>query len=277
MSRIYTPCLIFLQLLLGQVFAMDAGGANYTQYVWKKPILAATIKTSQSKKRGRGPASTVPSDEIQPEPFKNDIWLNSVFVEDRAGVMNQMKNQFAEWDRIERYRQNWDIESTGLYETPDMGTKKAWFNRMLLRYADKRLTGEIKDAAEGSTMDRVRSVKQALKPDTTAEISQNIKLKFKARVLRMSGEMRVVNPWVECETTFNTRGDINSRVARNFESLGIRSEVNYQISDGQWQASFSKPLTNNITAVLTSAQSDSEMAFVDMDRNTLQLFYNTPF
>lgn len=278
MRNIYYPCLILLQLVCTLAAASELKlEQRYTQYIWQKPVVIEQYKVVTREARGRGPASAVPSDDMESLPLEEKIWLSNVFVEDSSGAMNGMRTQLEAWDRREEYRRNWDIGSTGLYETPDRAGKKAWFNRMLLRYADKRLSGELKNAEEGSTMQRMRTVKQALRPNTEAQISNNIKLKFKARVLRLSAIMRVINPWVESETTFNVRGEVNSRLAKNFKDLGIRTEVNYQVTDGVYNAQISKPLSQNVTAVLSSAQSDSEVAFADMDRNTVQLIYSTPF
>lgn len=280
MSKYCTLCLIVLQLLSWGVSGSELEPVqSYVCYVTQVPeqVDVYIIKSEPKTQKGRGPASTIPRDDLEVMPPQDQIWLTSVFIEDSHGVMNNMKNQLQEWERIEEYRRNWDIESTNLYNTPDRDRKKAWFNRMLLRYADKRLSGELKDASEGSTLHRVRNVRQALRPDTEAKISNNIKLKFKARVLQMSGIMRIENPWLESETTFRANGDIQTRVAKEFKSLGLRTEVLYQIDQGQYQAYISKPITNNVTAVVSSAQGDNEVAFADMDRNTVQLIYSTPF
>jgi hypothetical protein len=254
---------------------------SYTQYVWQRPLTFATFNIlsheSNKKKATRGPASAVPRDDMEAMPLESGMWLSSVWVEDRAGVMNGMAHQLQEWERMEEYRRNWDIESTTLYNTPDREQKKAWFNRMLLRYADKRLGGELRNAEEGSTLQRIRTAKAALRPDTEASISENVKIKFKARVLQLRGIMRIINPWVESETSFDVQGRIHSRLAKNFEDLGIRTEVNYWVHEDFYNATISKPLGNNVTAVLSSAQGPNEIAFADMDRNTLQLVYSTAF
>jgi hypothetical protein len=274
-SNIFKHCPIFIQFLVifGLGFSVQADEL-VTQYVWSQP---KKVSSKTLKKRGRGPASAVPADDYQPVPLESKVWLSNVFVEDRHGVMNSMKDQVNQWERVEEYRRNWDIGSTGLYHTPDRGQKKAWFSRMILRYADKRLSGEMKNAAEGSTLARVSNVRQALRPNTTASISKNFKLKFKARILQMRGIVRLINPWVESETEINARGEVNSRVAKNFEELGVRADIHYQVSEGTYQASISKPLGSNVTAIVTSAQTDSEVAFSNMDNNTFQLVYSTPF
>lgn len=279
MSKVFTLCLIFLQttVLAGAVSELELK-ESYVRYVTVVPVKVDVVTFKlRKRKASRGPASMIPRDDVEAVPQQDKIWLSSVFVEDNAGVMNNIKDQLQTWQQMEEYRRNWDIESTGLYETPDDGRKKAWFNRMLLRYADKRLSGEMKNADKGSTLSRVSNVRQALRPSSEASISQNVKLKFKARILQLQGTMNIINPWVESETTFNANGEIHTRVAKNLESIGVRAEVFYQVHDGQYQAVISKPLTNNVTAVLSSAQSDNEVAFADIDRNTVQLIYSTPF
>lgn len=290
MSNYFNLCLLFIQLIL---VSNQAGASSpeavealqleqsFIQYVWEKPVRVENyllITSIEAESRlSRGPASAIPSDHVESMPIEDKIWLSQVWVEDNSGVMNGMAAQVQAWERMEEYRRNWDIESTGLYNTPDRERKKAWFNRMLLRYADKRLSGELKDAEAGSTLQRVRSVKQALRPNTEAQISNNIKLKFKARIIQMRAIMNVINPWVESETTFNARGEVNSRLSKNFEDLGFRADLNYQVTEGVYSAQLSKPLGNNVTAVLSSFQSHSEVAFADMDRNTVQLIYSTAF
>lgn len=283
MSKVLPVCLFILQLVGGHAFAgiedQLSFRDSYTQYVWQAPMTIATytIVSTPKKKASRGPASAVPRDDMEAMPLESGIWLNSVWVEDRAGVMTGMAQQLQDWERMEEYRRNWDIESTTLYQTPDREQKKAWFNRMLLRYADKRLGGELREADEGSALQRISSAREALRPDTEASISENVKIKFKARILQLRGIMRVINPWVESETSFDVQGRIHSRLSKNIESLGIRTEVNYWVHEDLYNATISKPLGNNITAVLSSAQGPNEIAFADMDRNTVQLIYSTAF
>ncbi len=297
MSTFLLPCLIFLQLAVTTLLTMglcpqakakwDRFSEYPVRYVWQSPQyfypaltveVTAQSDTIQKKRRAsRGPASTVPRDDIQPEPITQEIWLNNVWVEDSAGVMNQIKNEFSNWEKIEEYRRNWDIESTGLYETPDRGSKRNFFSKMMFRYLDKRVSGELKNAEEGSALQKVRSVKQALKPNTTASISNNIKLKFRAKLLRMRAYMKIVNPWVNAETEFNVNGRVFSRLQKRFESLGVDTRFEYRLHDNDYTASVSKPLGNNITAVVSSTQSASKVAFMGDADSTFQLQYYTSF
>jgi len=297
MSIFLLPCLIFMQLAVFTLTAMgfscplkaaveDRFEEYPIQYVWDSPRyfypavevnLVSHIQTKVKKARGRGPASTVPRDDIHPEPLSHEIWLNNVWVEDSAGVMNQMKNEFSNWEKKEEYRRNWDIESTGLYDTLDRGQKKNWFSKMLFKYVDKRLSGELKNAEEGSALQKVRSVKQALKPNTTASISNNIKLKFRAKILRMRAYMRIVNPWVKAETEFNVNGRVYTRVQKRFESLGVDTRFEYRLHDNTYTASVSKPLGNNITAIVSNVKTVQSDVIQHDAGSTFQLQYYTSF
>lgn len=295
MSTFLLPCLMFIQLAVSTLImfgfnnSVEAASDRFieypAQYVWSNPkyfypALEVEVSTqTQEKKpaRGRAPASTVPRDDIQPAPVTQEIWLNNVWVEDSAGVMNQMKNEFANWERTEQYRRNWDIESTGQYDTPERSRKKAWFSKMLFRYIDKRISGELKNASKGSTLQKVRSVKQALKPNSTAAISKNIKLKFRAKILRMRAYMRIINPWVKAETEFNINGQVFSRFQRRFEDLGVDTKLEYRLHDNDFTASVSKPLGNNITAVVSSTQPMSRASSGNAADSTFQLQYYTSF
>ncbi len=294
MSIFLLPCLMFIQMVVStflmfgfnaQVEAASDRFQEYpAQYVWNSPKyfypaikMEVSTHLKEVRTRGRGPASTVPNDDIQPAPAAQEIWLNNVWVEDSAGVMNQMKNEFAAWERMEEYRRQWDIESTGQYDTPDRSDKQKWFNKMLLRYADKRITGELKNAEVGSTLQKVRSVKQALRPNSTASISQNIKLKFRAKIMKMRAYMRVENPWVNSETEFTINGRVFSRFHKRFEDLGVDTKLEYRLHNNDFTASVSKPLGNNITAVVSSTQPVSKGGTANAADSIFQLQYYTSF
>lgn len=292
-GTIYRQCKKFGQVMacLASLSISIASGAAseekvlvhdaFTEFGWENPRYVMlydvdnsqeiNIKETKKKKVSRGPASLIPRDDMEALPaVQDEVWLSNVFVEDRAGVMNNMVQTFSEWERMEEYRQNWDIGSTGLYNTPDMEQKRAWFNRMILRYAEKRFTGELKNAEAGSTLKKIETAQKALRPDTSASITKNFKIKFRAKVLRMQGQMLLINPWVESETIFRADGRINTRVSKTFEDLGVRTDFNYQVKEGFWEARMAKPLTQTVQAVISSRK-------IEQIDNTVQLIYNTRF
>lgn len=290
MSTFLLPCLLFIQLMVStftifgfnnQVEAVPNRFTEYpAQYVWQTPRYYYPVMVEfevQKKVKGRGPASAVPSDDIQPVPATHEAWLSSVWVEDSAGVMNEMRNNFTAWREREQYRQNWNIESTGYYDTPNRKYKKKWFNRMLLRYADKRLMGRIKNAKKGSALSKVRTMKTALKPNSTASISKNFKLKFSAKVLKGRAYMRLINPWVKAETEFTLNGRVYSRFQKNFKELGIDTKLEYRLHQNNYTASVRKPLGHNITAMVSTTQSVAKSSVANSANSIFQLQYYTSF
>jgi len=110
----------------------------------------------------RGPSNFIPQDELYTAPIENKPWINYVFVETNEGNLNAMKDQFDEWSEREEYVKNWNLESTGMYDIADQKKRKNYFNRQLLKYADKRLSGEVKNAEEGSNFHKIGQVEKAV-------------------------------------------------------------------------------------------------------------------
>lgn len=260
-------CLIFLQLFFLQTTSRDL--LNLSQ-------LPASDKKAP-RKGGRGPASTIPRDDIRSALAEERIWLSNVWVEDKVGVMNRMKGEFAHWERVENYRNFWGIESTGLYDTPAQREKVGWFKKMLLRYVDKRFSHEMKDARRGSTLQKMRVMKSALRPSSTAELSRNIRLRFRAKLLRMKVYMKIENPWVESETEVSIRGNIISRFRRDFKDFGIKTSLEYRFREGDYTASFSKKISPHVTAIFSTTQPLVEPLFWGSTNSAFQLRYYTSF
>ena len=76
-----------------------------------------------------------------------------------------------------------------------MDEKKKYLEKNILRYMDKRLTGEIKRADKGTTLHRMGQVKKTLRPQTRVKLSENYRLRFRAKVLRGFMRMKFENPF----------------------------------------------------------------------------------
>ena len=88
-------------------------------------------KTETLKKEGtplvhssRGPDSFVAGDQVNPLPLEKRLWVQDVFIEDDVGVLVNIKGQINTWQQMEQHRQQWNIGSTGLYDTPQDVEKK---------------------------------------------------------------------------------------------------------------------------------------------------------
>ncbi len=138
-----------------------------------------------NKSVSRAPAAV--DEEVLTIPFNNEdsfFTNDNMFAEDDAGVMKDMKTNLSNWEKTEEYARVWDLQRTGLYVTPTSSEKGKYISKRLLRYADKRLSGEMKKADEGSTLHKVSRVEKNLRPNASVNMSKNFGLKFKARVLQ---------------------------------------------------------------------------------------------
>ena len=233
--------------------------------------------SSNKKSSGRAPANFVPDDHIQSKPMEQEIWLENVFVEDKAGVLVSIKKDFEKWRETEEYRKLWDIKSTGLYETPDSQQKNNYFFKRILKYADKRLSGEIKQAEEGSTLHRVGQIEKAVKPETEAKITDNIKLSLKARVLQGRAIVLVKNPYVDCHANVDMDGSVDVHVKKDLEDLGVSAELTYRVDEKSYEARFDRKLTDKVRASLTRKQYDGNDPYRQSDDNRLKFVYSTVF
>lgn len=229
------------------------------------------------KSRTRAPSNFIPNDEIWGAPVENKEFIQKIFVETDEGTLRNANNQFIAWEETAEYARLWNLETTGLYVVPDQKARKAFFDRQLLRYADKRLSGEVKHAEEGSTLHAVGQAQKALSPNAEATILPSVKLKFKARVLQGKAFMIIDNPYVDAVAQINMQGEASMNVKRQFASVGMATEVDYQVSTETWVARVDKSITDRITARVSSAQSQNDMAFSNESNRTIELVFGMLF
>lgn len=229
------------------------------------------------KREGRAPASMVPSDDFRPEPAAHKLWVRNILAEDSGGVLNRVKADLENWKKIEDYREKWNVESTGLYKTPDYEDKKEYLSRHFLKYLDKRISGEIKGADQGTALHRVNQVQKALKPSTAVKVSKLIKLKFKAKVLQREARLIVDNPWIDYSTEMDMEGQVTMKMGKTFKELGVDCKVDYDVDEGHYVAHVDKKITETISGRVSSYQSDKDVAFSEESNRIFQLMYNLPF
>jgi hypothetical protein len=273
--KIFTDRLNFSHLLLIALVCTSVQAGEKVSKAENAKLLSSL--NPYTKVQSRGPSNFVPDEEASDLPNNVVLWYENILVEDQAGVMRSMRATYDQWEQEEEYAKNWSVESTGLYSIKDKDDRVNHFNRHILKYVDKRLSGEIKQAEEGSSLHRVGSVQKALKPQTRVEIAKNFKLKFKARVLQGKALMYVENPWVNNQTTVKADGGIHVNMNKDIKLLGLRANLDYEVNERHYVASLNKSLTKEITARVTSSQEDTEVAFTEFDNQTFEVLYNLSF
>lgn len=241
-------CLTFRRILCGTILCAS----------FSVSAIEAT-KTSVTRK----PAAV--DEEVLTVPLMADDSIftkEKIFAEDDAGVMRDVKGQMASWEKTEEYAKLWDLQSTGLYTTPTSSQKGKYLSKKILRYADKRVSGEMKKSEEGSTFHKMKTVEQNLRPNAAVNVSKNFGFKFKARVLQGKAMVEVKNPWIECNATVAVNGRANIITRKEFKELGLASGAEYSFNDSQFLTYIDQQLTDNIKARVsnTSGATDDSRA-----------------
>jgi hypothetical protein len=229
---------------------------------------------TQKISKGRAPASAFAAEEFEQAPAAQTIWLQKVWIADHAGVMDRVRNTFDYWDSQEEYAKNWNLESTGLFDIRDSKERASYFGSNILKYVDKRISGEIKNAEEGSAFHTVGQVQEALKPDAEVGLTENYKLKFRARVLEGKGTMLLINPYCEASMVVKLNGELNLVAKKKFDDIDTEAGIDVSVDEGRWLASIDHKITDNLIA-----RASSELK-VDFSRETdtkLEFYFRTSF
>lgn len=298
-------CLNFghLSVLLLSILFSNLAFCGFEAQDDQENIIMLKMLNPSFRVRGRGPSNFIPDDQIQPLPLEDKKWTQQILVEDSAGVLVGIREDLSKWQRTQEYAKMWNLESTGVYDVDSIATKKAYLQRMILKYADKRLSGEVKNAEEGSTLHSVGQAQKALKPNAEASVSENIKLKFKARVLQGKAIMEVKNPYIEYVSSANLKGEINLdakkefkevgiktaanyradqdnlkvNVVKSFEELNVQAQIDYEVSNESWTASLTKPIYKKLIGRVSSSQSEEEMILGGESNQVMEVMFNTSF
>ncbi len=222
----------------------------------------------------RDPASA-PEEEVLTMPRFDQPIMSVIFADDDAGVMSGMRNSLNDWEKTEEYSKTWNLESTGLYKTPTIIEKKKMIANKLLKYADKRLAGEVKTAEEGSAFHAVGKVEKSLRPNATVPVAKNISLKFKARVLQGKAVVEVKNPWVEFHATASVNG-VRVLTQKEFKELGSTTGIEYYTKNSQLVAYLDQSITANIKARVSTTQSGDSFLANDAEKK-LEMTATFPF
>jgi hypothetical protein len=230
-----------------------------------------------AKTTHRKPASAVPDEEVLTAPYEQKVLMQQIFAEDDAGVMRGIRNSLESYQQTEDYAKLWNLQSTGLYNTPSLEQKKYMITSNVLTYADKRLAGEIRNAEEGSGLQSIGKAEKALRPNAEVGISKSVSVKFKARVLQGKILMEVKNPVVEFESSVNARGKLHVISKKEFRSIGFTAGAEFRVSEGESVIFADQALTQNIKARVSSNQVNHQKAFSNDADKRLEMMAYFPF
>jgi hypothetical protein len=208
----------------------------------------------------RSPAAI--EEEVLTLPFEKEApTMDVLFSDDDAGIMKEMKATVDSWEKTEEFASVWSLESTHLYDAPDTHDKTKYLTKKMFRYADKRLSGEMKNAEAGSTMYKVGKAEKSLRPNASVPVNKYIALKFKARVLQGKATVEVRNPWLETNATVSANGSTRLVAKKDFKDIGFSSGAEFSIKESEWIAFMDQAITENIKARISSTQESHEAIF----------------
>jgi hypothetical protein len=227
-------------------------------------------------KMGRRPAAAV-EEEVLTVPLDKNLESTQWFAEDDAGIMKGMRDSLDGWEKKEEYAKVWDLKSTGNYNTPATAQKRKFIAARMLKYADKRLAGEMKTADAGSALHTIGKAEKSLRPNASVPVSRYVSLKFKARVLQGKASVEVKNPWIELSTTIAANGKTKVVSKREFASIGFTTGAEYEVNTSGWVAYADQQVTKNIKTRLSSTQDRGEAMFSNDADAKLEMTASFPF
>lgn len=225
----------------------------------------------------RTPASAVPDEEVLTAPFDQKVLIQSLFAEDDAGVMKGVRSSLESYQQTEEYAKKWNLESTGLYKTPTAAEKKYLISRNIIKYADKRLAGEIRNSEEGSGFHSIGKAEKALRPNTEVGISKTVSLKFKARALQGKAIMEIRNPWLDASAILSATGKVRVITKKDFKEMGLSSGAEFNFTDGESIIYADQELSQNVKARVSSNQVKHQKPFSNDADKRLEMMASFPF
>ena len=199
----------------------------------------------------RHPSFYAPRDReiIIPLDFEVPWNQENVLLEDDRDVLLNIKKTTKSWDQEEYFIEFWRLEDTGIYKPVPLKEKKSYLEKNMLRYADKRLAGEIKKSKEGTTLHKMGKVQKTLRPQTKIQLSPLYRIRLRAKVLRGLIMLKLENPYID-ETQLEFKAlnkasfwDKKSYVGRAKlhlkqpfgENNLYLSHIEYRFYEGRWK------------------------------------------
>jgi len=222
-------------------------------------------------------ASAAPEEEVLVAPVVEASFLGSLFLDDDAGIMQGMRESLSDWERKEEFARQWSLENRGIFKTPSAQDKRKMVLNKLLKYADKRLSGEMKNAKVGSTLHAVGKVEKSLRPNTQVQLMNNIQLKLKFRALQGKATADVQNPWMSFQTTLGLNGHVRSITQKEWKEWQMQAGFEFKFTENQNVAFVQRKISENIFGKVSSVKRAST-GFLEKDADKrLEIIASFPF
>ncbi len=286
----YESCLIFKQLsiLFGLMAALICPQAfcheSQSSLEWIEKVhqqqnrkLLAQLNP-YARVSTRGPANLIPTDYIEPIPMQERGLVQTFLVEDNSGVLESLRSEIRHWQEVDEYAHYWNLESTGLYQTPDDERRKNHVERQFWRYLDRRVSEEINSAEEGSALHTIGRVEDAVRPESSeVNFSEDYRLRFRVRPLRGQAIVELENPYLDHELVLSASGRADMRLSKDIDAINANASFNYHIDRGYAVSHFSKGLAENVTGRISHYTPGRTNSDNDGHEGRIGLYYSKRF
>jgi hypothetical protein len=236
-----------------------------------------SVDLSDISKQIRGPAS-VPVAEVNVTYSEKRSWYDDAIIDDDSQTLTRTKNTLENWQKIEEFSKQWNLDSTGLYRVPSTEVRKDFIESSVKAYIDKRINGSIKRAKEGSALHTVGRVQSILKPSANFSLARNVKFVFKANVIQGQAILQLKNPYINNTTTVTDSGLVNIYLSKKIKPIDVSAKVSINANTGRYVASLERPvIVDNLTLTVNSEQSISGDIFSDDSTQSAYINYHIGF
>ncbi|MFZ4712662.1 MAG: hypothetical protein ACOYL6_03015 [Bacteriovoracaceae bacterium] len=224
----------------------------------------------------RDVASFVSQDEVIVVPRQNESWYEANMIDDDQGIMNAMRVDIRRWQEQQQYMDLWNLHNTGIFPETESSDLTKRVSRDMLRYADKRLSGEVKKADKKSNLYKVGQAQRGLSPTTSVNFMEGYAVKVQARALQGKTTFVFKNPYTNTYLDVTLGGRREFVTERWFYNL-FRTAINFRIDQSMYFTTFDYLITPSITVTLVSQQSTDSSPFSGASDKRVQLNYFKTF
>ena len=249
----------------------------------------------------RVPASYIPDDDVIVKPESNEISFYQQYVSsDESRDVVELRNQIKVWNENQVFADQYGLNTTlagSPYFAPSAEDKWEYFKNKYFRYLRSKGEQPIKDAPKNwyqdyrasneiDTIDEMEAGFQKTHKKTLGgkalpkslqakEVSvwKNTKLIFQPRVDQGLVILGIKTPFAYARAWVGVNGKTEINVQQTYESIGLRTMVNYYADSGEYFTSLDQRVIENIYARYTA----SNNPLTGVKDNTLMLHYAKQF
>ena len=239
-------------------------------------FLSLGVLPMKARAQRRDVASFVSQDEVIVVPRQEESWYQNNMIDDNQGIMNSMRVDIRRWQEQNQYLDLWGLRKTGIYPETPPEVLTARVRRDMLRYADKRLSGEVNKAEKGSNLYRVGQAQRSLSPSTQVSIFEGYSIKMQVRVIQGKSTFLFNNPYMKTYLEVTLGGRREFVTEKWFNNI-FRAAVNYRLDQYMYFTTFDYRITPQVTASLVSQQNMQAAPYSGESDKRIQLNYFIQF